>query len=90
MKHSENEKLRDMLIGEAVMALLNGKAPVSWRAVLDALQNELNAGHGADRTRAAMMAIQEVKAEMLLSLAKQESGGGNLTTAVSGNDDILH
>ncbi|EXU75797.1 MULTISPECIES: hypothetical protein [Erwinia] len=62
MKNSDDEKLCDILIGEAVMELLAGDKAISWSSLLKKLQAMLEAGNSDPRI--VMMAIEEVKAGM--------------------------
>ncbi|OQP32414.1 hypothetical protein [Pantoea latae] len=88
MKSSKDEVLRDALIGEVVLAILNEQAAVSWNAVLTKLQAILNGKHDAERTRLAMLAIQEVKAEMDLKRSKQTiTADSFLSVAANSQDD---
>jgi probable RcsB/C two-component-system connector len=88
MKSSKDEVLRDALIGEVVLAILNEQAAVSWNAVLTKLQAILNGNHDAERTRLAMLAIQEVKAEMDLKRSKQTiTADSFLSVAANSQDD---
>jgi len=88
MKSSKDEVLRDALIGEVVLAILNEQAAVSWNAVLTKLQAILNGNHGAEKTRLAMLAIQEVKAEMDLRRSKKTIAADSfLSVAANSQDD---
>jgi len=72
---NKKEKLSEILIGEAVLALLEGDEAISWRALLDKLQHNMATGMDEERRQAAMLAIQEVKAEMGSRAARQGSEG---------------
>ncbi|MCX8957588.1 hypothetical protein [Erwinia psidii] len=62
MKNSDDEKLCDILIGEAVVELLARNEAISWGSLLGKLQAALDAGDV--EVRIAKMAIEEVKAGM--------------------------
>jgi len=88
MKSSKDEVLRDALIGEVVLAILNEHAAVSWNAVLTKLQAILNGDQDAEKTRLAMLAIQEVKAEMGLKRSKKTiTADSFLSVAANSQDD---
>ncbi|WP_380177860.1 hypothetical protein [Kalamiella sp. sgz302252] len=83
MKNHKNERLKDVIIGEAVLKLLSEKAAVSWRAVLAKLEAVLHAGLNEEKKRAAMMAIQEVKEEIQ---RRSNSMAGNTLLMPAAND----
>lgn len=90
---NNKEKLSEILIGEAVLALLEGDEAISWRALIRQLQLRLDAGMDEDRTQAAILAIEEVKSEMASHGARR---GGERDNVVSitrngrGTDSTRH
>ncbi|WP_065647582.1 hypothetical protein [Pantoea eucrina] len=64
MKKEFEEKLTEILIGEAVTDLLDANAAISWTALLDRLRVGLDKETDEDRIRAALRAIDEVRREM--------------------------
>ena len=64
MKNHDDEKLCDLLIGEAVIALLREKVGISRRALLSKLELMLKAEEDEKRARATLLAIQDVKTEI--------------------------
>ncbi|MFJ5159994.1 hypothetical protein ACIP6T_12540 [Pantoea sp. NPDC088449] len=89
MKNSDEEKLCDILIGEAVVRLLREKGRISQRALLTKLRLMLNAEHDEVRMRATKLAIRDVEAEMV---RRDSPGAGErekgviITTGKFGND----
>ncbi|WP_277976067.1 hypothetical protein [Pantoea endophytica] len=69
MKNHDDEKLCDLLIGEAVIALLREKVGISRRALLSKLELMLKAEEDEERARATLLAIQDVK----IDIAESES-----------------
>lgn len=67
MQNSADDKLTEIIIGEAVKELLNSNAAVSWRALLDKLHCTLDAETDENRIRACLMAIDEVRNEIALN-----------------------
>ncbi|WHQ73460.1 hypothetical protein [Pantoea sp. Lij88] len=67
MKNSDENKLCNILIGEAVIALFNEGVHISWRRLLGKLQTVLD-GSADDlkRAHAARLAIQDIQAEMAI------------------------
>lgn len=53
-----------MLIGEAVLALMDEKAPVSWNGILANLEGRLAEEQDESRAGVLKAAIQDVRAEM--------------------------
>lgn len=64
MNKIDDEKLCDILIGEAVIELLSDKARISRRALLTKLQAMLEGEKDESRRRATKLAIREVRSEM--------------------------
>lgn len=64
MKYSKDEMLRDTLIGEAALALLEQEGCVTFKSVLERLHTVLSTAGSEDTSRAAGMAIHELRAEM--------------------------
>jgi len=64
MKNELEEKLTEILIGEAVTELLDANAAISWTALLDSLRASLDKETDEYRIRAGLRAIDEVRREM--------------------------
>lgn len=64
MKNHHEQKLSDILIGEAVIALLREKAGISRRALLSKLECMLKAEKDEERARVILLATQDVKKEI--------------------------
>ena len=64
MKNDFEEKMADIMIGEAVTALLNEDAAISWAALTDRLRSAIENETDEDRVRAGLRAIEEVRQEM--------------------------
>ncbi|MGK3141665.1 hypothetical protein [Pantoea sp. C2G6] len=84
---NKKEKLSEILIGEAVLALLEADEAISWRALLGKLQLKLAEGLDEDRTQAAMLAIQEVKAEMRSRGTRRGGEADNVVTLTRHGSD---
>lgn len=67
MKNDFDEKMTEIIIGEAVTALLDASAAVSWSALLVKLHSALDAETDEHRIRAGLRAIEEVRKEMMLN-----------------------
>ena len=65
MNNVFDEKMTDIIIGEMVTQLLNEDAAISWRLLLERLQQLLDTEQDEVRIRAALRAIEEIRAEML-------------------------
>ncbi|ADU72145.1 hypothetical protein [Pantoea sp. At-9b] len=74
MKNSHDEKMTEVIIGEAVSELLSVGLDISWVALLDKLRTALNGETDEDRIRAVLRAIDEVRREM------QVNSGGHKTS----------
>lgn len=74
MKYSKDEMLRDTLIGEAALALLQENGGVTFSGVLEKLDLIKNASSSEDKIRAAGMAIREIKADMAARRSAEGSG----------------
>ncbi|MDY0928864.1 hypothetical protein SOM41_21185 [Enterobacter sp. CFBP8995] len=90
MKNHGEEKLCDLLIGEAVLALLHEKVGISRRALLSKLQFMLEAEEDEERVHAIKLAIQDVKGEIAESeslKAGDRDQMANFEIGKFGNDD---
>lgn len=67
MKSDFDEKMTEIIIGEAITALLDASAAVSWSALLEKLHSALDAETDEHRIRAGLRAIDEVRKEMMLN-----------------------
>lgn len=93
MKNHDDEKLCDLLIGEAVIALLREKVGISRRALLSKLELMLKAEEDEEdeeRARATLLAIQDVKTEIAESESPKVGDRehmANFDIGKFGNDD---
>lgn len=67
MKNNFDEKMADIMIGEAVTALLEEDVAFSWAALTGRLPSALENETDEDRARAGLHAIEEVRREMNVS-----------------------
>lgn len=82
MNNVFDEKMTDIIIGEMVTQLLNEDASISWSILLERLQQFLDMERDETRLRAALRAMEEIRAEMLLHPAE--------TTGVEPHPANLH
>lgn len=64
MKNDFEEKMADIMIGEAVTALLDEDVDISWAVLKDRLRAAIENETDEDRVRAGLRAIEEVRQEM--------------------------
>lgn len=64
MKNDFDEKMADIMIGEAVTALLDEDVVISWKVLMDRLRSAVENETDEDRVRAGLIAIEEVRREM--------------------------
>jgi len=64
MKNDFEEKMADIMIGEAVTALLDEDVAISWAVLTDRLRAAIEHETDEDRVRAGLRAIEEVRREM--------------------------
>ena len=64
MYRSNNQKLTDEIIGEAVLALLHAKGPVTTQALIAQLQAMESHAQDAVRREAIIAAIADVRSSM--------------------------
>lgn len=74
MKYSKEEMLRDTLIGEAALSLLEENGSVTFAGVLEKLDSVKTSAGSEDKIRAAGMAIREIKADMAARRSAEGSG----------------
>lgn len=73
MKNNFDDKMADIIIGEAVTALLDDNVAISWAALNDRLQAMLDRETDSDRIRAVLRVIKDVRREMEMSAVKKEA-----------------
>ncbi|KTR91777.1 hypothetical protein [Pantoea dispersa] len=73
MKNNFDDKMADIIIGEAVTALLDDNVAISWAALNDRLQAMLDCETDSDRIRAVLRVIEDVRREMEMSAVKKEA-----------------
>ncbi|MFJ5158938.1 hypothetical protein ACIP6T_07160 [Pantoea sp. NPDC088449] len=61
MKNSDDKKLCDILIGEAVIELFNEDAPVSRATLIGQLEKMLHAADTPEKKRVARLALETIK-----------------------------
>ncbi len=64
MYRSNNQKLTDEIIGEAVLALLHAKGPVTTKALIAQLQSMESHASDAVRREAIIAAIADVRSSL--------------------------
>ncbi|POP44917.1 hypothetical protein CHU32_13610 [Superficieibacter electus] len=62
--YSEDKKLTDLILGEAVVKILDADAPVSFDTLLTELESMLMAERIAERKKAILSAINFIKANL--------------------------
>ncbi|WP_194205824.1 hypothetical protein [Superficieibacter sp. 1612_C1] len=62
--YKEDKKLTDIILGEAVIKILDSDEPVSFEALLTELESMLMAERIAERKKAILSAINLVKANL--------------------------
>lgn len=72
MKSSFDEKLMEVVLGEAVTELLEAREAVTWHALLDKLHIKVNTPADPHRLQAKTQAIEHIRNEMRLRLALVE------------------
>lgn len=60
MENNSNEKMTNIVIGEAVMRLVSAGADISWHAVTETLQLQLKMEQDSERLMAIRHAINQV------------------------------
>lgn len=64
MENNSNEKMTNIVIGEAVMQLVSSGADISWRAVTETLQLHLKMEQDSERLMAMRHALNQVHDEL--------------------------
>ncbi|MDU5473413.1 hypothetical protein [Pantoea sp. UBA5035] len=64
MENNSNEKMTNIVIGEAVMQLVSAGADISWRAVTETLQLHLKMEQDSERLMAMRHALNQVHDEL--------------------------
>lgn len=82
-KDDEEQKLTDILIGEAVLTLLRQDAVMNTSALIDRLQAMASGEHDTLRQRACRRAISEVR-------ASRQSDNGSVTQEVRDHENVMH
>jgi probable RcsB/C two-component-system connector len=76
MKNNFDDKMADIIIGEAVTALLNEDVAISWAALTDRLRSAIENETDEDRIRAGLRAIEEVRREMDMRAGEKADADG--------------
>lgn len=94
MNKIDDEKLCDILIGEAVIELLGDKVRISCHALLTRLQAKLEGEKDDQRRRAAALAIKEVGSEVASpdarSSGERDDGARFVRKVLSDDDQTRH
>lgn len=64
MSSFSDDKMTELIIGEAVTELLNDNATINWSSLLDKLHRIVASETNDERAKAALRAIGEVREEM--------------------------
>ncbi|WP_336750091.1 hypothetical protein [Pantoea vagans] len=89
MKSTRNKTLGEILIGEAALALLDEKTPVSWTGILRKLEARLTDEYDELRAGVFEAAIQDVRAEMQRRSSAISKENESHATAPHESDDRL-
>jgi len=73
MKNMSDERITDIVIGEAVMQLVNTGADISWSAVTLTLQRQLKMEQDSERAEAMYRAIARMQEELRAHLVSERS-----------------
>jgi len=73
MENNANEKMTNIVIGEAVMHLVSAGADISWRAVTETLLRQLKTEQDSERLKAMRDAINQVYHELHTPYATYEA-----------------
>lgn len=82
MKNDFEEKMADIMIGEAVTALLEEDIAISWAVLTDRLRAAIEHETDEDRVRAGLRAIEEVRREMQIRAAEKTGVHGTYGMSV--------
>lgn len=79
-----------MLIGEAALALLDEKTPVSWTGILTKLEAQLADEQDESKAGVLKVAIQDVRIEMKRrSSGADDNDDGQVATLYDGQDRLI-
>lgn len=84
MSSFSDDKMTELIIGEAVTELLNDNAAITWNALLDKLHFVAASGTDEERINAALRAICEVRAEM----GSKKSEADNPVTSIPARNQM--
>lgn len=85
MNNNSNERMINIVIGEAVMQLVDEGADISWRAVTETLRCQLNLEQDSERLMVLRHAITQVQDEL-----RSHSTSHNLFADRPAAERILH
>ncbi|WP_333715564.1 hypothetical protein [Pantoea eucrina] len=83
MKSSFDEKLMEIVLGEAVTELLEAREAVTWHALLDRLHIKVNTTADTQRLQAGTQAIEHIRNEMRLRLSLAEDSSDTVLFSAS-------
>lgn len=89
MTEQDMQLLRDVLIGEATLAILNDNTRVSWPGILNKLNSFLKTESDSYRMAALKLAINDVSDEINRRDALQRSAMGEFTMNSTDSYDDL-
>ncbi|MBD8262635.1 hypothetical protein [Pantoea agglomerans] len=89
MTEQDMQLLRDVLIGEATLAILNDNTRVSWPGILNKLNSFLKTESDIHRIDALKLAINDVSDEIKRRDALQRSAMGECTMNSTDSYDDL-
>lgn len=89
MTEQDMQLLRDVLIGEATLAILNDNTRVSWPGILNKLNSILKTESDIHRIDALKLAINDVSDEIKRRDALQRSAMGEFTMNSTDSYDDL-
>ncbi|QCA06656.1 hypothetical protein [Pantoea vagans] len=89
MKSNRNKTPGEMLIGEAALALLDEKTPVSWTGILAKLEARLAGEQDESRANVLKAAIQDVRAEIKRRSSGADNNDEGQVTALHDDQDRL-
>ncbi|WP_311790141.1 MULTISPECIES: hypothetical protein [Pantoea] len=73
MGNHSQDKMTNIVIGEAVMQLVSAGADISWRTVTETLQRQLKTEQDSERLMAMRHAINKVHDELRAHYGSHES-----------------
>ncbi|WP_216364362.1 hypothetical protein [Pantoea coffeiphila] len=89
MKSKTNKTLGEILIGEAALALLDEKTPVSWSGILGKLETRLADESDESKAEVLVLAISDIRKEMQRrGLDDKNNDDSHSTTSFEGSNRL--